>query len=350
MIGAKIQRCEQGVRRRAPAGYSFIGELMSKAIRIYQHGGPEVLKWEDVEVGAPAEHEVLVRHTAVGINFADVYLRTGLYPQPLPSGMGSEAAGVIERVGRKVRGLKPGDHVAYSFPTPGAYSEQRVLPASSLLKLPAGVSAEQVAAVLLKGMTCWFLLRQTHRVKRGDVLLVPAAAGGVGLILCQWARALGARVIGVVSSAEKAKLAKRNGCHQVLVGYEDMSARVRQLNRGAGVDVVYDGVGKDTQQASLDSLRPRGMLASFGNASGPAAPLAPAELVKRGSLFFTRCRMADYVNTAESRRTAARELFSLLRRRTVRIHIGQRYALADAAQAQRDLESRRTIGSSVLLP
>jgi NADPH2:quinone reductase len=323
---------------------------MSKAIRIYQYGGPEVLKWEDVEVGTPGEHEALVRHTAIGINFADVYLRTGLYPQPLPSGMGSEAAGVIEQVGRKVRGFKPGDHVAYSLPTPGAYSQRRVLPASSLLKVPAGVSPEHVAAVLLKGMTCWFLLRQTHKVKRGDVLLVPAAAGGVGLILCQWARSLGAKVIGVVSSQAKARLAKRNGCHQVLVGYEDMAARVRQLNRGAGIDVVYDGVGKDTQQASLDSLRPRGMLASFGNASGPAAPLTPAELAKRGSLFFTRCRMADYVNTVQSRQTAARELFSLLRRKTVRVHIGQRYALADAAQAQRDLESRRTVGSSVLLP
>jgi NADPH2:quinone reductase len=323
---------------------------MAKAIRIYQHGGPEVLRWEDVEVGAPGEQEALVRHTAIGINFADIYLRSGLYPQPLPSGMGSEAAAVIEAVGRKVRGFKPGDQVAYSYPVAGAYSQQRVLPASALLKIPSGVSPEQVAASLLKGMTAWFLLRVLRRVKRGDVLLVPAAAGGVGLILCQWARALGARVIGVVGSEQKVGLAKRSGCHHVLVGYDDMAARVRKLNRGTGVDIVYDGVGRQTQQASLDSLKPRGLLASFGNASGPAEPLAPAELVRRGSLFFTRCRMADFVASAQARHTASRELFALLRRNAVRVHIGQRYALADAAQAQRDLESRRTLGSTVLLP
>ncbi|HWW21191.1 MAG TPA: quinone oxidoreductase [Steroidobacteraceae bacterium] len=324
--------------------------MMARAIRIYQHGGPEVLRCEQVEVGTPGEQEVLVRHTAIGINFADVYLRIGLYPQPLPSGMGSEAAGVIEAIGRKVRGFKPGDRVAYSYPVAGAYSEHRVLPAGALIRIPAGVDAEQVAAVLLKGMTCWFLLRQTYKVGRGDVVLVPAAAGGVGLILCQWARSLGAKVIGVVGSPDKATLAKRNGCHQVLVGYEDMAARVRKLNRGAGVAVVYDGVGRDTQQASLDSLKPRGMLVSFGNASGPAAPLAPSELAKRGSLFFTRSRMADYVATAETRQTASRELFALMRRKSLRVHIGQRYALAEAAQAQRDLESRRTFGSSVLVP
>jgi len=323
---------------------------MTKAIRIHQHGGPEVLKWEDVEVGTPGDREVLVRYTAIGVNFADVYLRTGLYPRPLPSGMGSEASGIIEAVGRKVRGFKPGNRIAYSFPTPDAYSQRRILPASALLKIPAGVSDEQVAAVLVKGMTSWFLLRQTHKVSRGEVLLVPAAAGGVGLILCQWARALGAKVIGVVSSQEKAKLAHRNGCHLVLVGYDDMAARVRKLNRGNGVHVVYDGVGRDTLMASLDSLRPRGMLVSFGNASGAAAPFAPAELVKRGSLFFTRTGASDYLGTLEARRQAVRALFGLIKRKAVRIHIGQRYALADAAQAQRDLESRRTLGSSVLVP
>jgi NADPH2:quinone reductase len=324
--------------------------MMARAIRIYQHGGPEVLRWENVEVGTPENQEVLLRHTAIGINFADIYLRIGLYPQPLPSGVGSEAVGVVEAVGGKVRGLKRGDQVAYTYPVAGAYSQYRVLPASALIRIPAGVNAEQVAAVLLKGMTCWFLLRQTYRVRRGDVVLVPAAAGGVGLILCQWARSLGARVIGVVGSEDKARLAKRNGCHHVLVGYEDMASRVRTINRGEGVAVVYDGVGKDTQLASLDSLRPRGMLVSFGNASGPAAPLAPVELVKRGSLFFTRSRMADYVATAQARQTASRELFALMRRKTLRVHIGQRYALADAALAQRDLESRRTSGSSVLVP
>jgi NADPH:quinone reductase len=324
--------------------------MMAKAIRIHQHGGPEVMRWEDIEIAEPGEQEVLVRHTAIGINFADIYLRIGLYPQPLPSGMGSEAVGVVEAIGRRVRGIKVGDQVAYSYPVAGAYSQRRVLPASALIRIPRGVNPDQVAAVLLKGMTSWFLLRETYKVKRNDVVLVPAAAGGVGLILCQWARALGARVIGVVGSEEKARLAKRNGCHHVLVGYDNMAARVRRLNRGAGVDVVYDGVGKDTQWASLDSLRPRGLLASFGNASGPAEPLAPADLVKRGSLYFTRSRMADHVATAEARRKASQELFALMRRKTLRVHIGQRYALADAAQAQRDLEGRRTFGSSILVP
>jgi NADPH:quinone reductase len=323
---------------------------MAKAIRIHQHGGPEVLQWEDVDVAPPGDNDALIRHTAIGINFSDVYLRTGLYPRPLPSGMGSEAAGIIEAVGRKVRNLKPGNHVAYNFPAPGAYAQRRVLPASALLKIPSGVRDEQVAAVLLKGMTSWFLLRQAYKVKRGDVLLLPAAAGGVGLVLSQWARSLGAKIIGVVSSPQKAALAKRNGCNQVLVGYEDMAARVRQLNRGKGVDVVYDGVGKDTLIASLDSLRPRGLLVSFGNASGAAAPISPLELAKRGSLYLTRAGAADYLGVPGARQAAARELFALIRRKTLRIHIGQRYALADAAQAQRELESRKTLGSSVLVP
>src|ERR1700723_3663091 len=208
---------------------------MAKAIRLSERGGPEVLRWEEVELGTPAAGEALVRHTAIGVNFADVYLRTGLYPQPLPSGIGSEAAGVVETVGRKVRGLRAGDRVVYNFPVPGAYAEQRVLPADALLKIPVGVSDEQAAAVLLKGLTTWFLLRETYKVKRGDVLLIPAAAGGVGLILSQWARALGARVIGVVGSEDKARLARLSGCNQVLVGYEEMAARVRRLNCGRGV-------------------------------------------------------------------------------------------------------------------
>jgi NADPH2:quinone reductase len=323
---------------------------MAKAIRLRERGGPEVLTWQDVDVGAPGVSEALVRHTAIGVNFADVYLRTGLYPQPLPSGIGTEAAGVVEAVGRKVRGIKPGDRVVYSWPPPGAYAEQRVLPADVLLKIPAGVSAEQAAAVLLKGLTTWFLLRQTCKVKRGDVVLIPAAAGGVGMIMSQWARSLGAKVIGVVSTAEKATLAKRNGCNQVVVGYADMAARVRKLNRGHGVDVVYDGVGKDTLLASLDSLRSRGMMVSFGNASGAAPPLSPMELAKRGSLYITRAAAGDYLGKAEGRRVGARELFALMKRRLIRVHIGQRYALAAAAQAQRDLESRSTIGSTILVP
>lgn len=323
---------------------------MPRAITLSERGGPEVLKWEEVEVGAPGPSEALVRHTAIGVNFADVYLRTGLYPHPLPSGIGSEAAGVVEAVGRKVRGIKPGDRVVYSSPAPGAYAEQRLLPADTLLKIPAGVSDEQAAAVLLKGLTSWFLLRQTYKVKRGDVLLIPAAAGGVGLILSQWARSLGAKVIGVVSSEEKAALARRNGCNKVLVGYQDMAARVRKLNRGQGVDVVYDGVGKDTLMASLDSLRPRGLMVGFGNASGAAPPFSPLELAKRGSLYFTRAGAGDYLGNAEARTAGARELFAQIKKKVIRVHIGQRYALAQAAQAQRDLESRRTVGSTVLVP
>src|ERR1700689_4286149 len=210
---------------------------MAKAIRLNERGGTEVLKWQEVDVGAPGAEEALVRHTAIGVNFLDVYLRPGLYPHPLPSGVGYEAAGVVEAVGRKLRGIKPGDRVVYNFRTPGAYAEQRVLPADVLLKIPAGVSDEQAAAVLVKGLTSWFLLRQTCKVKRGDVLLIPAAAGGVGLILSQWARTLGAKVIGVVSTDDKARLARRSGCRQVLVGYDDLAARVRKLNRGNGVDV-----------------------------------------------------------------------------------------------------------------
>ncbi|MGH8230940.1 MAG: quinone oxidoreductase family protein [Steroidobacteraceae bacterium] len=322
---------------------------MPKAIRVNQRGGPEVLQWIEVEVAAPGPGEALVRHTAVGVNFADVYQRTGLYQQPLPSGMGAEAAGVVEALGRGVRGLKRGDRVVYSLMSPGAYAEQRVVPADALLKLPAGVSDEQAAAVLLKGLTSWFLLRQTYKVKRGEVLLIPAAAGGVGLIICQWARALGARVIGVVSSEDKARLARRHGCHQVLVGYHDLPVRVRAANRNRGVDAVYDGVGRDTLFASLDCLRPRGILISFGNASGPAPAFSPLELAKRGSLFFTRAAARDYLSP-EAQRVGARALFSLVRRRAIRVYVGQRYPLAQAAQAQRDLEARRTVGSTVLIP
>jgi len=323
---------------------------MAKAIRLSERGGPEVLQWQDVVVGAVGANDALVRHTAIGVNFADVYLRTGLYPQPLPSGIGSEAAGVVEAVGRNVRGIRVRDRVVYNFRVPGAYAEQRVLPADALLKIPAGVSDEQAAAVLLKGLTTWFLLRQACKVKRGDVLLLPAAAGGVGLILSQWARSLGAKVIGVVSTDDKARLARRSGCNQVLVGYHDMAARVRKLNRGHGVDVIYDGVGKDTLFASLDSLRPRGLMVSFGNASGAAPPFSPLELARRGSLYFTRAAAVDYLAKAEARRAGARELFALIKRKVVRVHIGQRYPLAAAAQAQRDLESRSTIGSTVLIP
>jgi NADPH:quinone reductase len=323
---------------------------MSKAMRVHQHGGPEALRWEDVEVGTPGVGEVLIRHTAVGLNYSDVYLRTGLYPRPLPSGIGGEAAGVVTALGQKVKGLKVGDHVVYSFPVPGAYCEQRVMPVAALLKIPKGVSDEQAAAVLLKGLTSWYLLRETYKLKRGDTVLIQAASGGMGLIACQWARALGAKVIGVVGSTEKAALAAKHGCNHVLIGFDDLGARVKKLNKGKGVDVVYDGTGKDTLYASLDSLRPRGLMVSFGNASGPVPAFAPMELAKRGSLYFTRAGGGDYLADAKARQRGVRELFALMKKKKLRVHIGQRYPLVDAARAQADLEARRTIGSTVLVP
>jgi len=322
---------------------------MSKAIRLYDFGGPEKLKWEEVQVPAPALGEVLIRHTAVGLNYMDVYVRTGLYPRPLPSGIGGEAAGVVEALGKNVRSLKVGDRVVYmSFL--GAYAERRVLPASGVIKLPAGVSDEQGAAVLLKGLTAWYLLRQTYKVKKGDVMLLPAASGGVGLILSQWARALGARVIGVVGSEDKQALAQRHGCHQVLVGYEGLAERVKKLNKGQGVDVVYDGVGKDTFSASLDCLKPRHLMVSFGNASGPVAPFSALDLARRGSLYFTRTAGSDYLGDPKARAQGARELFALVKSRKIRVHIGQRFPLAEAARAHSELEARRTVGSSILVP
>ena len=322
---------------------------MTKAIRLYDFGGPEKLKWEEVQVPPPADGEVLIRHTAVGLNYMDVYVRTGLYPRPLPSGIGGEAAGVVEALGKNVRGLKVGDRVVYmSFL--GAYAERRVLPASGVIKLPAGVSDEQGAAVLLKGLTAWYLLRQAYKVKKGEVILLPAASGGVGLILSQWARALGARVIGVVGSEDKQALAQRHGCNPVLVGYENLAERVKKLNKGQGVDVVYDGVGKDTFMAGLDSLKPCHLMVSFGNASGAVPPVSPLELMRRGSLFLTRPTSTDYLRDPATRRRAARELFSQIRRGKIRVVIGQRFALRDAALAHAALEGRQTTGSIVLLP
>ena len=323
---------------------------MSKAIRLYQHGGPDQLRWEEEQVAAPGPGEVLIRQTAVGVDYIDIYVRTGLAPRALPTGMGYEAAGVVAALGRKVRGFRVGDRVGYYLNSPGAYVEQRVLAADDLIKLPPGVSDEQAAAVLLKGLTAWFLVRETFKVKRGSVILLPAAAGGVGLILSQWARVLGAKVIGVVGSADKAALAKRHGCSQVLVGYEDLAQRVRKLTKGKGVDVVYDGVGRDTFLAALDCLKPRGLMVSFGNASGAVAPVAPLELTRRGSLFLTRPTAGDYLTDSAARRKGARELFSLIRRRKIRVVIGQRFPLREAARAHVELEARRTLGSTVLLP
>jgi len=323
---------------------------MPRAIRIHETGGPEVMRLEEVEVGAPAAGDVQVRHTAIGLNFIDVYDRTGLYPQALPAGLGREAAGVITALGKGVRGFSMGQRVAYVAP-PGAYAELRNVPARLVVKIPAGVSDEQAAALMLKGGTACYLLRHTYRVKRGDVIVVHAAAGGVGVLLTQWGKKLGATVIGVVGSVDKAALARKNGCKHVLVrGRDEIAAQVKKLSKGLGAHVVYDGVGKDTFFESLDCLRRRGLMVSYGNASGPVAPFAPAELVKRGSLYVTRPTMFDYTATRADLEAIARETFFAVKKRWIKVQIHQRYKLEDAAQAHRDLESRKTTGATVILP
>ena len=324
---------------------------MPLAIRFHTNGGPEVLRAEELEPGKPAPQEVQVRHTAIGVNYIDIYERTGLYPVTLPSGLGQEAAGVITALGRGVRGLKVGERVAYVHPVLGAYSELRNLPAERVVRVPRGVSDEQAAALMLKGLTAHYLIRRTYRVARGDTILVHAAAGGVGLILCQWARALGARVIGVVGSDAKAEVARRHGCRHVLIsGRDELVAGVKALTRGEGVAVVYDSVGKDTFMESLDCLRRLGTMVTFGNASGPVPAIAPLELTKRGSLFLTRPTLFSYIATRKELEAAARELFAAVRTKKVRVVIGQKYPLARAADAHRDLEGRRTVGSTVLVP
>jgi len=324
---------------------------MPRAIRIHETGGPEVMRLEDVEVAAPGAGEVQVRHTAIGLNFIDCYDRSGLYPQKsLPAGLGREAAGVVTAVGKKVRGLRAGERIAYVGP-PGAYAELRNVPASLVVKIPAGVSDEQAAVLMLKGGTACYLIRHTYRVQRGDVMVVHAAAGGVGSLLAQWGRKLGALVVGVVGSAEKVALAKKNGCKHVLLrGRDDVPAQVKKLSKGLGAHVVYDGVGKDTFIESLDCLRRRGMLATFGNASGPVAPFSPAELARRGSLFLTRPVMMDYTATRPELEAIARETFAAAKKKWIRVEINQRYKLADVAQAHRDLEARKTTGATVILP
>ncbi len=322
-----------------------------KTIRFHEYGGPEVLRVEDLEPGKPGPGEAQVRHSAVGLNYIDVYDRTGLYPGELPSGLGREAAGVITALGRGVRGFKVGDRVAYVHSRPGTYCEVRNVPADRLVKVPRGISDEEAAALMLKGLTAHFLLRRTYRVARGDTILVHAAAGGVGTLLCQWAKALGAKVIGVVGSDAKAELARRNGCRHVLIpGRGELAAQVRKLTRKEGVAVVYDSIGKDTFMDSLDCLRPLGMMVTYGNASGPPPAVSPLELSKRGSLFLTRPTLFNYIATRPALDAAARELFAAVRSRAVRVRIGQRYALTDAAAAHRDLEARRTTGATVLIP
>ncbi len=324
---------------------------MSKAIRFYETGGPEVLRWEDVEVGEPGPGQARVRHHAVGLNFIDTYQRSGLYPQPLPSGLGAEAAGVVEAVGPDVTDLKAGDRVAYGSGPLGAYSEVRVMPADKLVKLPEAISFEQGAAMMLQGMTAQYLLRRTYPVKAGDTVLIQAAAGGVGLIASQWAKSLGATVIGTVSSDEKAALAKAHGCDHVIVyTREDFAARTREITGGKGVQVVYDGVGRDTFLKSLDCLALRGMMVSFGNASGPVPAIEPLLLSSKGSLFLTRPTLGHYTSTREELVATANDLFDVVARGAVKIEVRQRYPLAEAAQAHRDLADRKTTGSTVLVP
>ncbi len=324
---------------------------MTYAIRIYQHGGPEVLRLEQVEIPRPGPGEVRIRQTAVGLNFIDVYDRAGLYPLTLPGGLGREAAGVIAEVGPGVRQLREGDRVAYVHTSPGAYASERVMPAERVVRIPDNVSDDDAAAAMLKGLTAWYLLRRTYRVKKGDTVVIHAAAGGVGLIAVQWANHLGAEVIAVTGSGEKAELAREHGAHHtILLGRMDLAARVRELTGGRGVPVVYDSVGKDTFFASLDCLRPLGMMVTYGNASGPVPPIAPLELAKRGSLFLTRPTLFHYIAKRKELVAAARELFGMIGGGAVKVRIGQRFPLADAAVAHEALESRRTTGSTVLTP
>jgi NADPH2:quinone reductase len=324
---------------------------MPHAIRIHKTGGPEVMQWDEVSVGDPGPGEARVRHTAVGVNYIDTYHRSGLYKLPLPTGIGSEAAGVVEAVGSGVTDVKPGDRVAYSGGAPGAYTEVRVMPAERLVKIPEGVTDRVAATLMLKGMTVQYLLRQTYNVKSGETILLHAAAGGIGLIACQWARALGATVIGTVGSDEKAALAKANGCtHTIVYTRENFVARVKELTSGKGVPVVYDAVGKDTFPASLDCLSPRGLFVSFGNASGPVPPFDMLLLSQKGSLYVTRPTLVTYAAKRPDLLKMAEEVFAMVKAGKIVNDARQTYALKDAAKAHSDLESRKTTGSTVLLP
>lgn len=324
--------------------------MKTNAIRIHQHGGPEQLRWEAIELPPPGEGEVQVRHQAVGLNYIDVYHRTGLYPTPqLPCPLGLEAAGVVEAVGPGVSDFRTGDRVAYASPPLGAYAEARNFAADRLVSLPDGIDFEQGAAMMLQGMTAEYLLRRCYPVQPGQTVLFQAAAGGVGLIFCQWAKRLGARVIGTVGSEKKAEIARAHGCdHPILYRQEDLVARVKELTEGQGVPVVYDGVGRDTWKASLDCLAPRGMMVSFGNASGKVPPLELSELNSRGSLYLTRPTLMHYTADARELRDCAAALFERVLAGDIRIEINQRFPLAEAARAHRALEARETTGSTVL--
>jgi NADPH:quinone reductase len=322
---------------------------MAHAIRFEKAGGPEVLSWQEVEIGNPGQGQVRLRHTAVGLNYIDTYQRSGLYPMPMPSGLGSEAAGVVEEVGPGVGGLKPGDRVAYAGGPIGAYAEGRVMPADRLVPVPAGITDSQAAAMMLKGMTAWYLVRRTHPVKAGETILIHAAAGGVGLIVCQWAKHLGATVIGTVGDDDKAALAKRHGCdYPINYRHEDFVARVNDITHGKKLPVVYDSVGKDTFYKSLDCLAPLGLMASFGQSSGAIGAVDIGILAGKGSLFLTRPTLNTYTASREDLLTAARELFEVVGSGAVKIAVNQTYPLREAAQAHCDLEGRKTTGQTVL--
>jgi NADPH:quinone reductase len=325
-----------------------------KAIQIAAFGGPEQMQLVDVAVGEPGPGEIRIRHHACGLNFIDVYQRTGLYPNALPLNLGMEGAGVVEAVGAGVTHLKPGDRAAYAANPPGSYSEARVMPAKNVVRLPDDIAFDTGAGMMLKGMTAQYLLKKTLPVEglqAGDHVLFHAAAGGVGLIACQWARALGLQLIGTAGGPEKCALAKANGAaHVIDYRSEDFVARVKEITGGKGVKVVYDSIGKDTFEGSLNCLRPFGLLASFGNASGPVPPFAPGILGPKGSLYLTRATLFTHISSLEATQAMAGDLFAVVQTGAVKIHIEQRYALADAAQAHRDLEARKTTGSTVLIP
>jgi NADPH2:quinone reductase len=324
---------------------------MPNAIRFNEVGGPEVLRWQEITLGEPGPQEARVRHHAIGLNYIDTYHRSGLYPVPLPSGIGLEGAGVVEAVGSEASELKPGDRVAYAGGPVGAYSEVRNMPADRLVKLPEALSFEQGAAMMLQGMTAQYLLRRTYRVQPGDTILIHAAAGGVGLIACQWAKALGATVVGTVGSDAKAELAKAHGCDYCIVyTREKFAERIKEITQGAGVPVVYDSIGKDTFVDSLSCLRPMGLMVSFGNASGAVPPFDIGILARMGSLYLTRPTLFNYTARRADLVQTAGELFDIVALGKVRIEVNQRYSLKDAAQAHRDLEARRTTGSTILLP
>lgn len=320
---------------------------MTKGIRVYEAGGPEVMKWEDIEVGDPGPGEVRIKQTAAGLNYIDVYFRTGLYPAEFPAVIGMEAAGVIEAVGEGVSEFAPGDRVAYPM-VPGAYAEARVMPTLKVVKLPDAIDDQTAAAMMLKGLTAQYLLFRTYKVQPGDNILVYAAAGGVGLILCQWAKKLGATVIGCVGSDEKAELAMANGCdHPIMYRDEDIPTRVKELTDGEGVAVAYDSIGKATFEASLDSLKPFGTMVTYGNASGKVDPFDPGILAPKGSLYVTRPTLGTHTATRELVLDGTKHLFDAVTSGDVNINIGQTYAMSDAASAHADLEARKTTGSTV---